>query len=124
VPSAHAKFAHLIYFFMEKAVKTNKKLSNEAKKVFRTITKEWTLDASGLILLNTALEAFDRLKAAQALIEEEGIIITTPTGHKRPHPGLRIEKEARQGLLQAWKMLNLDLEPPGSVGRPGGSHVG
>lgn len=101
-----------------------KKLSNEAKKIFRAITKEWTLDASGLILLDTALRAFDRLKEAQHLIDEEGIVITSPTGHRKPHPCLRIEKEARQGLLQAWKMLNLDLEPPGGVGRPGGSHVG
>jgi len=34
---------------------------------------------------------------------------------------LRIEKEARSGFLQAWRMLNLDIEPPGPMGRPPGT---
>ena len=95
-------------------------LSSESKKIYKQLTLDWDFDHSALILLKTALEAYDRLQTARKEIDQEGTAITTPTGHLKPHPSLRIEKEARQGFLMAWRMLNLNIEPPGEIGRPGG----
>ena len=95
-------------------------LSNEAKRIWKQLCLEWDLDYSALILLKTALESYDRLQTARKEIDQDDTTITTPTGHMKPHPSLRIEKEARQGFLMAWRMLNLNIEAPGEIGRPGG----
>ena len=95
-------------------------LSTETKRLWKQLCHEWDFDHSALILMKTALEAYDRLQTARREIDRDGTTITTPTGHLKPHPSLRIEKEARAGFLMAWRMLNLNIEPPGEIGRPGG----
>jgi P27 family predicted phage terminase small subunit len=80
--------------------------------------EEWEVGRDGLLVLQVALEAYDRLCQARRLIDTEGIIITDPSGRRRAHPALMVEKEARLGLLRAWRQLGLDVEPPGPVGRP------
>lgn len=104
------------------ASKAPRHLSAEAKRVWRRVMEEYAIDdAAGRLILEQALESLDRLREAQALLQRDGLIITTPaTGAKHLHPAARVEKEARAALLTAWKALNLDIEPPGPVGRPPG----
>ena len=97
-----------------------KHLSKESKKLWRSICSQWDFDASGFMLLQTAFEAYDRLLEAKNIIDRDGIVIETPTKFKKIHPALRIEKESRAGFLQAWRMLNLDIDAPGDIGRPPG----
>lgn len=79
------------------------------------------MDSAGEMVLRTALEAFDRLNEARAIVQREGMIVTTAkSGAKHQHPAMQIEREARTQLLAAWKQLGLDIEPPGPVGRPVG----
>ena len=93
-------------------------LSSESKKWWRKIEESWELDDSAYILLKTALEAYDEMQKAQELIRKQGLIVKFPSGIVRKHPVLEVLKVARQGFLQAWRMLNFGVEPPGEIGRP------
>jgi len=95
-------------------------LSDEACEVWKTLNDEYNFETSDLMLLQTALECYDRLQICRRLIDKEGVLVEDPSGRKRAHPALTAEKEARSGLLQAWRLLALDEEPPGPVGRPAG----
>jgi phage terminase small subunit len=95
-------------------------LKKEGKALYRTIYEEWELDPSAKVLLETACSAFDRLCQARKEVDKLGIVLDSPSGMKRVNPALRVEKEARSGFLQAWRMLNLDVDPPGDIGRPPG----
>ncbi|MEP7366879.1 MAG: hypothetical protein ABI972_26780 [Acidobacteriota bacterium] len=86
-------------------------LSPEARGLYAKLSKEWRIvDASGLLVLLTAMQALDRLRQAQALLARDGIVMPDRFGQQKPHPASQIEREARGGLLQALRALNLDLE--------------
>lgn len=92
----------------------------ETRKIWKQITEAWELDESGLVILKIALESYDRLIQAKRILDKEGVTVKTDTGQIKKHPACEIEKNARQGFLMAWRMLNLGIEPPGSIGRPPG----
>jgi phage terminase small subunit len=96
-----------------------KHLSTESKKWWKLLFRCYAIDEPASLILRVALEAYDRLCEARAAVEKDGLIISDHLG-KRQHPALRLEKEARSGLLQAWRLLNFSIEPPGPVGRPPG----
>ncbi len=104
------------------SLKPPKHLSAAAKKWWRALMSEYQIeDAAGLLLLATALEAYDRMKAAGAVLDEEGPTFTDRYGQARPHPAATVEATNRSQMLGAIKQLNLDLEPlRDRVGRPGG----
>lgn len=97
-------------------------LSAAAKGWWQEITDEYAIDdRAGLLLLQTALEAFDRMKSAQAAIERDGELVKDRFEQLKPHPLLTTERDARSQMLAALKQLNLDLEPlRDGPGRPGG----
>ena len=84
-------------------------LSAESKAIFKVVKLEWELNPSHLLLLRTALEAFDRMQEARRKLKKEGATYRSKEGDIKKHPALQIEKEARIGFLRAWKMLNLDV---------------
>jgi phage terminase small subunit len=87
------------------------KLSREATKLYRKIRQEWGIqDEAGRFILETALVAFDEMRAAQAVLEREGCIVKDRFGQDKLHPLCQREKEARAHMLAAFKALNLDLE--------------
>jgi phage terminase small subunit len=94
-------------------------LSTEAKKWWRIVFRTYEMDEEGAFILRQALDCYDRVLQAQAQIKQDGIVIDGRFG-KRAHPALEIERAARSGLLQSWRMLRIDLEPPKAVGRPPG----
>jgi P27 family predicted phage terminase small subunit len=97
-------------------------LSSEAAGWWRRITREYQIDDDGgLLLLQTALEAFDRMRGAQAAIERDGATVRGSTKQIVAHPLIAVERDARAQMLSAIKQLNLDLEPlRDRPGRPGG----
>ena len=97
-------------------------LSVAAKTWWRKIISEYELeDAAGLLLLETALQAFDRMHDARALITKHGAVTTDRFGQLRPNPATTIERDSRAAMCAALKALNLDLEPlRDGVGRPPG----
>ena len=98
-------------------------LSAEARDWWQRITTEYSLDDdAGRLLLQTALEAFDRMRECQKAIAEDGMIVRGSTRQPRSHPLLTVERDARSQMLAALKSLNLDLEPlRDRPGRPVGA---
>jgi len=87
------------------------RLSAAARKLYRKIADEWSIsDAAGLLLLHTALEAWDELRQAQEIIQRDGPITKDRFGQDRLHPACQRAKESRAHMLAALKSLNLDLD--------------
>lgn len=99
-----------------------KHLSQEARRWWRRITDEYAIeDEAGRLLLQTALEAFDRMRRAGERINVDGDAVEDRFGQVKPHPLLNAERDARSQMLMALKQLNLDIEPlRDRPGRPGG----
>ena len=98
-------------------------LSSEAQQWWNELMQENDIsDAAGRLLLQTALEAFDRLREAQQQITAEGAVVLDRFEQQKSHPAVTVERDARAQMMAALKQLNLDLEPlHDRPGRPGGS---
>lgn len=109
---------------MKSTPKTPPGLSPAAATWWRKLTSEYQVDdAAGLLILQTAMEAFDRMHQARALIDKHGAVTLDRFGQLRPNPATTIERDTRAAMLAALKSLNLDLEPlRDAAGRPPGSH--
>lgn len=91
-------------------------LSPEARKLYEGYVRGWAFDHAGRTVLMTALEAFDRMRGAQACIRKQGLMVKG-----RTHPAVLVERDARLAMLRALRQLGLDLEPlRDRPGRPGG----
>ncbi len=98
-----------------------KTLSQEAVKWWAKLVAEFEIDDdAGLLILNTAFEAFDAMRAAQKQIKKQGMTIKDKFGQMKIHPLCSVVRDSRAQMLQAFKHLNLDIEPLKDVGRPGG----
>ena len=97
-------------------------LGKEAQKWWRLIVSEFDLsDQGGLLLLQTAMEAFDRMRGAQRRIKKDGQTQRDRFGQLKAHPLFSVERDARSAMLAALRALNLDIEPlRDSPGRPTG----
>ena len=103
-------------------MKTPKNLSKPAKKLYREILDEYSIDdPAGLAILKTALEAWDRSREAREAIDRDGPTYMDRFGCPKGHPLLTVERDSRSQFLQALKALNLDIEPlRDAAGRPPG----
>jgi P27 family predicted phage terminase small subunit len=97
-------------------------LSADAAAWWAKILDEWVLDHPSTLILTTALEAFDRMKAAQEVIEEHGAVVADRFGQLRCNPATLVERDSRSAMLNALKQLHFDVEPLHETpGRPAGS---
>ena len=89
-----------------------KHLSAAAKKWWRLIQTDYEItDPGGLLLLQTAMESFDRLKQAQEIVAEQGATLKDRFDQIKSHPQLTVERDARSQMVQALKALALDIQP-------------
>lgn len=97
-------------------------LSASAAAWWKKLLIEYEIaDAAGLLLLETALQAFDRMHEARALIVKHGSVTIDRFGQLRANPASTVERDSRSAMLSALKALNLDLEPlRDAAGRPPG----
>lgn len=97
-------------------------LSAAAGTWWQKLSSEYQLeDAAGLLLLETALQAFDRMHQARDLIAVHGAVMLDRFDQLRPNPATTIERDSRAAMLAALKALNLDVEPlRDAPGRPPG----
>jgi phage terminase small subunit len=101
-----------------------KHLQAAGKALWRTLVEEYHIrDGAGLALVRVAAECRDRLDEAQQCISEHGAITKDRYGNPRQNPACLLERDARTGLFQALKQLNLDLEPLRDRGRPPGPSI-
>ncbi len=96
------------------------RLSAAAKSWQKKLAEEYgIIDPAGMLLLQTAMEAFDRMRQAATLIEKHGVVTEDRFGQLRPNPATTIERDSRSAMLASLKALNLDLEPlHDGAGRP------
>jgi P27 family predicted phage terminase small subunit len=86
-----------------------KGLSVEAGAVWRRVLADYNLDdAAGRAILATGLEAFDRMRAAQAEIRKHGVVVENRFGELKPNPAVGIERDSRTGMLSSFRLLRLD----------------
>ena len=91
-------------------------LSAEAKTWWGKFVAGWALDDAACLIRQTALEAFDRMRAAQAAIRRDGLTV-----NGRAHAATIVERDSRLAMLRALRSLNLDVEPlRDKPGRPPG----
>lgn len=102
--------------------KPPKALSIEARRWWNRLQAEYELgDEAARFLLETALTAFDRMRQAQQAIAEDGMTVRDKFGQLKINPAVNAERDARSGMLMAFKSLCLDVEPlRDGVGRPPG----
>ncbi len=93
-------------------------LSSEARNWWKKIDAEWSLDDNNYLILLTALEAFDEMRSAQATLKKYGMVVKSKTDVVKKNPALELLKISRSHFLQAWRLLNFGVEPPGEIGRP------
>lgn len=103
--------------------KPPKGLSREAGRWWRRLTTEYEIgDDAGRLILATALEAFDRMRQAQAVLATDGLLIKDRFGQIKAHPLCVVERDSRAQMMAALKALNLDIEPlRDGRGRPPGA---
>ena len=102
--------------------KPPKTLSREAARWWRKLIAEYAIeDQAGYLMLQTSLEAFDRMREAQRVLKEDGLVMVDRFGQKKSHPLTAVERDSRAQMLAAVKALNLDVKPlQDSPGRPRG----
>jgi P27 family predicted phage terminase small subunit len=99
-----------------------KKLSVEARKLKESLIEEYSIvDKACLLLLNTAMEAYDEFQKAKAVVDKDGLTVRGDRGGIKSHPLLATIRDCRSQFLTAIKMLNLDIIPSNDgPGRPSG----
>lgn len=91
-----------------------KHLSTEARRQWSRLRDDFAIDdAAGLLLLQSALEAFDRLQDARRTLATEGAITRDRWGQPKPHPALGVERDAATRMHSALRLLKLE---PGAIG--------
>lgn len=108
---------------MKKSPAPPKHLSAEARKQYSKLVEEYSItDDGGLLILQTAFEAFDRMRMAQEQIKADGATTTDRFGQVKAHPLLTVERDSRAQFMAGIKALHLDVEPlQPRAGRPSGS---
>jgi P27 family predicted phage terminase small subunit len=98
------------------------KLSPAARKLKKAILAEYEItDQAGLAILETALQAYDGMNAAQEIVKKDGLTLGGDRGSIKAHPLCAVIRDCRAQFLMAMKHLNLDLEPlKDRPGRPSG----
>ena len=87
-------------------------LSDEAQGWWTALQQEYDLaDPAAQLLLQTACEAFDAMRQAQAAVASHGVTVIGRDNQLKPNPAAAISRDARAQMLAAIKQLNLDLEP-------------
>ena len=102
--------------------KVPKHLSKEGQDLWGRLMDEYDLsDQGGLLLLQTAMEAHDRMKQCQQIIKKEGLQLADRFGQMKAHPLTTVERDSCSAMMQAIKSINLDLEAlQDRPGRPTG----
>jgi phage terminase small subunit len=87
-------------------------LSDRAKALWLAVVPSEAKSPARLALVQTALELLDRADQAKALLDVEGLLLTTAsTGAAHLHPAGKLERDNRQLFVTIWVKLGLDCDP-------------
>ena len=97
-----------------------KHLTAESKKLWRKLNEDYEFEVGQLLILEGAMECFDRMREAQKEIEAHGILVDSGR-LLRANPAAKAENDSKKLLLAHIRQLGIDLEPIGEPGRPPGA---
>jgi P27 family predicted phage terminase small subunit len=85
-------------------------LSPSAVRIWRRVTGTYHFEnePASQLLLETALQAHDRMHQARDLIAVQGLTIMNRYSNYVPNPLLAIEDKSRRAMLQAMQQLGLE----------------
>ena len=92
-------------------------LSLPARRLFDGIHELYELQDHDRAILVKALEAWDRAEQARQLIADDGLVILSRLGERKPHPAVAIERDSRTAFLAGMRQLGLDYEPVANTAR-------
>ena len=102
----------------ESRAKPLKTLSKEAQNWWKRLVEDFELDDdAGLLLLQTAMEAFDDARRAQNQIAQDGAVVKDRFNQLRQHPAVLNLRDSRTAMLKALRQLNLDISPGNPLGK-------
>ena len=87
-----------------------KHLSREAKSIWRKVLEGYELEDWHCRVLQSALEAWDRMQQARETLAADGVTYTDRFGAPRKHPAVSIEENSRVAFLRAMRELDLEAE--------------
>jgi phage terminase small subunit len=90
------------------------KLRPATQAWFTSVVSEWRLEAHHIMLLEAAAGAWDRMQAAQAVLDEQGMTFLNQHQCPQTRPEVAIERDSRLAFARLIRELDLDLEPPKS----------
>jgi P27 family predicted phage terminase small subunit len=91
-----------------------KHLSPDGRRLFSALQRDYHIaDPAGVKILTTLCEASDRTRSCREVIEAEGVTIRDKWNQTKPHPLLAAERDSRAQILQAFKVLGLDVPMEG-----------
>lgn len=94
-------------------------LTDGAADWWRSVVRDYSLEAHHLRLLQAACEAWDRMgQARQALADHGGLTFTDERGVIRAHPAVAMERDARVAFARLVRELDLDTGAPSETPRP------
>ena len=101
-------------------VRAPRHLKPSTRAWYRAVCDSYVLEDHHLRLLELAGVAWDRAEEARAIIAEHGTTYVDRFGAPRLHPAVNIERDSMASFARLVKALDLDTEPPKSLGRPPG----
>jgi P27 family predicted phage terminase small subunit len=83
-------------------------LSSRSRELWQAIVPRRGRSPGRLALLQTGLEALDRVYECREILKREGLTVQTKrTGVVHAHPLVKVEKEQRQLFMRSWSQLGL-----------------
>ena len=83
--------------------------TREARSIWRKLHVFCTSEVE-IIIITSALEALQRLREAQSILERDGLLVHDSRGNPRSHPMLLIERDNRVIFLKSMRELSIDTE--------------
>ena len=83
-------------------------LSAEARRLWSKLSADFVIDdQAGKLILQSALEAYDRVKEARGILKREGSVTKDRWGQSKQHPASLVEASARAQMHAALRLLRL-----------------
>ena len=101
-----------------RAMEPPEHLSADSKKWWRSIVTDFYLEAHHVRLLQGCCESWDRAETARRRVAKEGVFVEDRFGKPKAHPGVDVERKARDQFRFLLRELGLDVSAPGDARAP------
>ncbi|RXG62625.1 hypothetical protein ES695_21175 [Candidatus Atribacteria bacterium 1244-E10-H5-B2] len=103
-------------------MKAPKHLSKSSRKFFKNTIENYELEDHHIKLLILACESLDKIEIARRTIAKSALVYVDRFDKPKINPAAKIEIDNKAIFIKLLKAMELDIEPPGEVGRPPGPY--